>query len=70
MTPNQTTASVSGAAGLYNFTNLLPGGYFVRLAASNFTGSGALVGCAPSTTSNPNPNDDKDNDVAQAASLA
>jgi uncharacterized repeat protein (TIGR01451 family) len=56
--PNQT----SNASGAYQFTNLLPGDYFVRVAASNFATGGALADCGPSASSNPNPNDDKDND--------
>ncbi|HMV84251.1 MAG TPA: SdrD B-like domain-containing protein [Blastocatellia bacterium] len=47
--------------GFYNFTNLLPGNYFVRVAAANFSGNGALVGCLSSTTTEANPNADVDN---------
>jgi len=53
----QTTSN----GGVYNFTNLTPGNYFVRVAASNFTGAGALVGCISSTTTEANPNADVDN---------
>ncbi|MEP7336690.1 MAG: SdrD B-like domain-containing protein, partial [Acidobacteriota bacterium] len=54
------TLPTSGG-GFYNFTNLLPGNYFVRVAASNFTGGGALVGCLSSTVTEANPNLDDDN---------
>ncbi|HKX90517.1 MAG TPA: SdrD B-like domain-containing protein, partial [Sphingopyxis sp.] len=44
-----TTTTVSGiGAGAYQFSNLAPGNYIVRVDASNFTGGGALVGLASS----------------------
>ncbi len=56
----QTRGTLNG--GTYQFTNLPPGNYVVRLAASNFVGAGALVGCVSSTVTNANPNDNTDND--------
>lgn len=42
------TQSTSGG-GYYRFDNLIPGSYTVRIAASNFTGAGVLVGYQNST---------------------
>jgi choice-of-anchor A domain-containing protein/uncharacterized repeat protein (TIGR01451 family) len=38
--------TTTNASGLYQFTNVLNGTYTVRIAASNFTGSGVLAGSA------------------------
>ncbi len=48
--------------GFFRFDNLLPGTYQVELAASNFTGAGALVGLMSSTTTVGDPNSDVDLD--------
>ncbi len=56
-----TTTNANGLNGLYNFTELEPGDYFVRIAASNFAAAGVLVGCTSSTPSEANPNDNVDN---------
>ena len=58
-TPTATTNS----SGIYQFTNLLPGKYFVRVAASNFASGGAIEGCISSINATPVPADnDIDND--------
>ncbi|NOT61652.1 MAG: DUF11 domain-containing protein, partial [Acidobacteria bacterium] len=54
--PNQTTAN----GGYYRFDNLPAGDYVVEIVAGNFTGTGVLVGCVSSRTTELNPNDDKD----------
>src|SRR5262245_60100914 len=48
--------------GVYTFTGLVAGTYRVRLAASNFTGTGPLVGFTASTTSAANPDNDVNDD--------
>ncbi|MFN0088190.1 MAG: SdrD B-like domain-containing protein, partial [Blastocatellia bacterium] len=48
--------------GVYNFTGLLPGGYFVRVNTANFQSGGKLAGCLSSTTTAASPNNDTDND--------
>ena len=69
--------TTTNASGVYNFTNLPPGNYIVRIDASNFTGAGALVGYSSSTggtgspfeTNLPNPASTTDNtDHGKAAS--
>lgn len=64
----------TNASGVYSFTQLAAGDYRVRLAASNFQGSGALVGFSSSTGTNgsttggfegastPDPDTNTDND--------
>jgi hypothetical protein len=53
---------VTAGGGLYQFTNLSPGHYFVRIAAANFNGTAALVGCVSSVVTDATPNNDEDND--------
>ncbi len=57
-----TSTQITANGGLYNFTNLLPGNYFVRIAAINFQSGGMLNGCFSSTITTANPNSDVDND--------
>jgi hypothetical protein len=52
----------TAGGGLYQFSGLLPGNYFVRVAPGNFAGNGALAGCVSSTPSDATPNNDEDND--------
>jgi hypothetical protein len=61
--------TTTAADGTYRFTGLATGTYRVRLAASNFTGTGALVGLDPSPVppaADPNDNVDGDNNGASA----
>lgn len=60
-TPLGQTATTD-ANGFYLFTGLVDGAYQVRLAASNFSGSGPLVGFTSSSATSLDPNDDNDND--------
>jgi uncharacterized repeat protein (TIGR01451 family) len=59
-----TTATVSGFAGRYRFSNLAPGNYIVVVHPSNFDGGGALFGLSTSTGNDPapDPNNDVDGD--------
>ncbi len=41
--------TTTASDGSYSFTTVLPGKYFVVIDASNFTGTGMLVGCLSST---------------------
>jgi protocatechuate 3,4-dioxygenase beta subunit len=56
----QNTATVGPDAGIYNFTNLLPGNYIVHLPQSNFGAGQPLNGMASSTGNNPTPDPDTD----------
>ncbi len=56
------SSQVTAGGGKYNFPNLLPGGYVVRVAATNFAANGMLAGCTTSNTSAADPNNDIDND--------
>lgn len=42
--------TTSNSSGIYNFTNLLPGAYFVVIPATNFAAGGAAVGHVVSST--------------------
>ena len=42
--------TTTDSSGVYNFTSLLPGAYFVVIPSSQFTGSGAAVGHVVSST--------------------
>ncbi len=55
-------SKTTNSNGNYQFTNLPPGNYFVRLPASNFTSGGALFGCSSSSVTASDPNTDVDND--------
>jgi uncharacterized repeat protein (TIGR01451 family) len=48
----QVGTATTDSNGAYLFTGLLPGDYIVRVDASNFTGSGALLGRSTSTGNN------------------
>ena len=50
--------TTTDANGAYSFSGLVAGDYRVRLSASNFTGSGKLVGLTPSSDPTTDPNDD------------
>ena len=54
--------TTTSASGVYTFNGLDADTYRVRLAASNFTGSGVLVGFTASTTTAADPDDDLNND--------
>jgi len=56
------TSATTNSNGVYSFTGLVAGTYRVRLAASNFTGTGALVGFTAGTTSAANPDNDVNDD--------
>ncbi|WP_020471274.1 SdrD B-like domain-containing protein [Zavarzinella formosa] len=49
---NVLASTTSGANGIYEFSNLLPGNYQVRLSSSNFRAGGVLEGYASSTGAN------------------
>ncbi|HEX3152702.1 MAG TPA: SdrD B-like domain-containing protein [Gemmataceae bacterium] len=55
-------STTTAGGGLFAFTGLSAGIYHVRLSASDFTGSGALVGFTPSTTTVGNADNDVNND--------
>ena len=55
-----TTTTANG--GFYRFDGLAAGDYKVRVATSNFVGTGPLAGFASSTPSVANPNNDVDKD--------
>jgi cyclophilin family peptidyl-prolyl cis-trans isomerase len=50
--------TTTDASGTYSFTELAAGDYRVRLAASNFSGTGKLVSLKPSSDATADPNDD------------
>ena len=56
------TSATTNANGVYTFTGLAAGTYRVRLAASNFTGTGALVGFTASGTAVADPENNQNND--------
>jgi hypothetical protein len=60
----QPYVATTDANGYYTFTNLLEGGYQVRVLASNFAAGGPLAGMISSTdiASSADPNNDVDND--------
>ncbi len=53
-------STTTNSSGNYLFSNLFPGSYIVQVAASNFSGSGALVGYQSSTGNQPTPSPDND----------
>lgn len=55
-----TTATASGFAGRYLFSNLAPGTYIVVVAPQSFSGTGALFGQVTSTGNDPAPDPDDD----------
>lgn len=55
-----TTATSSGFAGLYRFSNLAPGTYIVVVDPQSFAGGGALAGLVSSTGNDPAPDPDDD----------
>ncbi|MCY7350278.1 MAG: T9SS type A sorting domain-containing protein [Cytophagaceae bacterium] len=59
---NTTTANLGGQDGRYVFANLCPGNYIVQVAASNFTGGGALATISFSSPSGPAPDPDNNTD--------
>jgi hypothetical protein len=59
---NVLSTATTDPTGTYLFTGLDPGTYRVRLAASNFTGSGPLVAFTSSTTASNNPDDNVNDD--------
>jgi uncharacterized repeat protein (TIGR01451 family) len=56
------STTVTDLFGYYRFDNLQPGQYQVCLLASNFTGTGSLVGLNSSTPDTTNPDTDVDRD--------
>jgi uncharacterized repeat protein (TIGR01451 family) len=56
-------STTTNASGLYTFGSLTPGDYVVRIAASNFTGTGALVNATSSTGGASEPAPDPDNNI-------
>ncbi|HEY0781574.1 MAG TPA: GEVED domain-containing protein, partial [Thermoanaerobaculia bacterium] len=54
------TATVSGFAGRYRFSNLAPGNYIIVVDPANFAGGGALSGLVSSTGNDPAPDPDDD----------
>jgi len=60
--------TTTDSAGHYTFTGLADGIYQVRLAASNFSGTGPLVGFTPSSAASDIPDDDLDLDSNGTAS--
>ncbi|MBV9494841.1 MAG: hypothetical protein JOZ54_11395 [Acidobacteria bacterium] len=54
------TATSSGFAGRYRFSNLAPGNYIVVVAPQNFNGGGALSGYTTATGNDPAPDPDDD----------
>ncbi|MBU6237089.1 MAG: DUF11 domain-containing protein [Planctomycetes bacterium] len=49
-TSGNAIVTTANSSGIYNFTNLLPGSYFVVIPATNFAGGGAAVGHVVSST--------------------
>ncbi|MBX3064288.1 MAG: DUF11 domain-containing protein [Anaerolineae bacterium] len=56
----QIDSTTTANGGYYRFDNLIAGNYSVCVAASNFTGGGALVGYRSSITDEATPNNDVD----------
>lgn len=61
----QLATATTGATGIYEFLNLAPGNYIVRVDAGNFTGAGALVGRVATVFAG-----DPDNNVANDSNAA
>jgi SdrD B-like domain/Domain of unknown function DUF11 len=68
---NVLSTTTTSTGGVYSFVSLAPGTYQVRLPASNFTGTGALVGFVGSTlpVADPNNNVDYDNNGITTGTL-